>query len=344
MKPKVTVIILNFNGLKDTVFCLEKLLDQNYPNFEVIVIDNGSYENEAKKIKEKFPQIKVIRLEKNLGFAGGINWGLKEAFKDKEVKFIATLNNDAFPDKNWLSSLVDTAQKKEKIGMVASKIYYLRPSSTLESVGTIIFKEGSAAHKGTKEKDKGQYNQEEETFAPCAGAALYKREMLEDIGFFDEKFFAYFEDVDLGWRAQLKNWKCIYTPKALVIHKHSATSLPYSSFKFYHKEKNRYFVLIKNYPLKYIFLSPFLTIKKWLIYFRLRKIKGTSAYYYQEKIPLLKMFFLILKAEIKVILSLPYLIKERIKIQKTKKVSKKEIKGWFEKFGGCFKDLASKSL
>jgi len=317
--PKVSVIIVNWNGkvyLKD---CLTSVLSQTYPNYEVILVDNGSTDGSVSLIKESFPEIRLIRLDRNYGFAKANNIGIEEALEDKLTEYVALLNNDAYVDRRWLEELVTCAEKSENVGMVASKILFAG-LNTINSVGTIVLKDGSAAHLGGKETDRGQYDLIKETFAPCAAAALYARRMLEDIGSFDEDFFAYMEDVDLGWRARLAGWKCTLAPNARAYHKHSATSKKHSEFKIYQIERNRVY----------------------LVMYTFRESVRTEVSRYFENVPISRIMRALLKAWFDALLSLKKCVRKRKIIQSRKRVSTKAIDKWFLTFSKPIHEVASR--
>ena len=207
---RISVVVLNFNGKQYLHDCLSSLALQTCMDFEVIVVDNGSSDGSVEYLRGNFPWVKVVRNEENLGFAEGTNSGIREAKGD----LILTLNNDTKADKDFIKRLIEP-MSETKVGMCASKMLF--PDGRINSAGICISRSGAAWDRGMFEPDTGQYNQEEEVFGPCAGAALYRKEMLEEIGLFDEDFFLYMEDVDLAFRGRLAGWKCIYVPEAVVL-------------------------------------------------------------------------------------------------------------------------------
>jgi GT2 family glycosyltransferase len=259
--PAISVIIVNHNGESYLNDCLRALSHQTFTDFEVIVVDNGSTDNSREFIKTAFSWVKVIPLSENSGFARGNNIGIEAS----SSKYIATLNNDTIVDKDWLRYLHEAAEADEKIGMVASKILLGRDGSEIDSVGMLIYPDGMSRQRGRGEKDTGQFDGLSEILFPSACAALYRRDMLEEIGLFDEDFFLYCEDADLGLRARIQGWKAVLAPKAIVRHLYSQTSGKYSEFKAYHVERNRLWVLIKNFPLDYIVTFPFYTVWRYII-------------------------------------------------------------------------------
>jgi len=240
--PKVSIVILNWNGrlyLKD---CLSSVFSQSYPNYEVILVDNGSEDGSVDYVRDNFPNTKLIVNAANLGFSRGNNIGIRAA----KGKYIATLNNDTRVDRNWVQELVKVAEADEKVGSCQAKIVSFRDRRIIDAVGIRINKCGTPYQIGYGEKDEGQYENVSEVFGACACAALYRKEMLDHVGLFDEDFFTYYEDVDLAWRARLLGWRCVFVPTSLVYHIHSATGRRVSGFTQYYLARNRFWLLKKH--------------------------------------------------------------------------------------------------
>jgi len=248
--PLVSVVIVNWNGRAHLERCLTALSRQTLDHFEIVVVDNGSTDGSAEMVRERFPEVRVIRNPGNLGFAAGNNAGIAASV----APFVATLNNDTEPRPDWLERLLAPALKDTTVGMVASKMLFAHRPGTINSAGIALDLAGIAWDRLGGEPDDGG-DAAEEVFGPCAGAALYRRAMLDEIGLFDEDFFAYLEDVDLAWRARLAGWRCIYVPTAVVSHVHSATGVEGSPFKSYHLGRNKLWTIAKNYPSPQLFLA-----------------------------------------------------------------------------------------
>jgi len=252
MDTKVSIIILNWNGLENTTQCLESLKKTIYPNYEVIVVDNGSTHDDAQVLKERFSDyIHLIENDRNYGFAEGNNIGMRYALNNSRPDYILLLNSDTVVNPEFLTELVKAAETDNRIGSCQSKILSLKDQKFIDAVGIGINKYGCACQMGYAEKDNGQYETMTEVFGACAASALYRTETLKQIGLFDEDFFAYYEDVDLSWRARLFGWKCIYVPTSLVHHIHSATGF---SIKAYFLARNEIFYVLKNAPLSNVLL------------------------------------------------------------------------------------------
>ncbi len=242
----VSVIILNWNGERFLENCLRSVLNQSYANIEVIVVDNHSTDNSIKILQTKFPDLKLIKSDKNLGFAAGNNLGIKES----KGEYIILLNNDTEVESNWVEELVRACQAATDIGMCASKVKYMQNRDILNSTGVILYPDLTAINRGIGEKDEGQYDRSTSVFCPYGAAALYKREMLDQIGLLDEDYFMFREEDELGWRANLAGWRCIYVPTAVVYHYRSAATKVGSPFKLYYGERNRLYTCFKYLSLR----------------------------------------------------------------------------------------------
>jgi GT2 family glycosyltransferase len=243
----VAVVIPNWNGADHLKQCIDSLLDQSIPA-QIIVVENGSTD-ESLKLLEKYSGIEVILHDENKGFAGGVNAGFQRAIDDG-TKYVAAFNNDAVADKDWLKHLVATLDDNPKVGIVTSKILGSNGKG-LDSTGDYMTVWGLPYPRGRGESDIGAYDDSTEIFAASGGASLYRVKMLEEIGLFDEDFFAYYEDVDLSFRAQLAGWQVRFAPKAIAYHEIGATSGKLKGFTTYQTMKNQPLVLYKNLPGKY---------------------------------------------------------------------------------------------
>jgi hypothetical protein len=238
----IAVGIVNYNGHHLLKRHLPALMDQEYSDYEVILADGGSTDSSVPWVRSEYPDIRIIQLAGNPGFASANNSILSAT----TTPLIALLNNDASPDPQWLSRLASAASTYPEFGMFASRMLFAHNPAIINSAGISLDRAGIAWDRYIGSEDAGPTM---EVFGPSAGAALYRRAMFDDIGNFDESFFAYLEDVDLAWRARLAGWKCLFVADANVRHEHSATGIEGSSFKNYHLGRNKIWSILKNYPM-----------------------------------------------------------------------------------------------
>ena len=264
MNPHVTIIILNWNGWKDTIECLESIYQINYPHFEVVLVDNHSENNSIQKIREycqgeliiesKFfnytnknkpitlieysndeirdsknnlykkydsdinQKLILIKNDENYGFAKGNNIGIRFAFKNLNSPYILLLNNDTIVDPKFLNEMMKASKIYDKTGIVGAKLLNAYNTQIIDSTGHVL-SWGRIVDRGHGEVDHGQYDKQEKVMGAMAAAALYKKEMLLEIGLLDTRYVTLGEDADLSWRAYDKDWKAIYAPKSIVYHK-----------------------------------------------------------------------------------------------------------------------------
>lgn len=240
-QPVVSVVIPNWNGAEHLPDCLESLRRQTWRDFEVIVVDNAS-SDDSLALLAKYGEVQVLALKENRGFAGACNAGIAAA----RGQYIALLNNDTEVDPNWLAEVVAAFERHPRAGMVASKMLLFDRRDTFHTAGDFYRLDGMPGNRGYLERDEGQYDTEEPVFSACGGSAVYRRAMLDEIGLLDEDFFYSCEDIDLGWRAQLAGWQCIYAPRAVVYHKLSATGGGVTA-SFY-TGRNFIYLLVKDLP------------------------------------------------------------------------------------------------
>ena len=244
--PLVSVVVVNWNGRPYVADCLASLARQTYPHVEIVVVDNGSTDGSLELLRGDWgARIHLVAEPVNRGFAGGNNVGMRAA----KGAYVALLNNDAVADPRWIERLVEAAEADATVGMCASKIFVQGRDRVLDSAGLLLSLDGIGRGRGRLEPDHPRFARAEDALVPSACAALYRRAMLDEIGLFDEDFFAYCEDSDLGLRGRLAGWRCRYAPGAVVHHRYSATTSPYSPFKAFHVERNRIWVVVKCYPL-----------------------------------------------------------------------------------------------
>ena len=240
----VSVVVLNWNGRRHLDTCLTALQRQTLPQVEVIFVDNGSQDGSAGYVEQRYPNVKIVALPKNIGFCAGNNTGINQA----SGEFIALLNNDTEVEKDWLAELIAATKRHPEAGLFASKMLFFDNRKVIDTAGDEFHVSGFASKRGWSAADDGRYNIEKRVFGACAGAVLFRRSMLESVGLLDDDFFANGEDVDLSFRALLKGYHCIYVPDAVVYHKGGAT-IGQSDQWFYLMRRNQLWVMVKNMPL-----------------------------------------------------------------------------------------------
>ncbi len=324
MHDLVTVIILNWNGKAFIGCCLDSVFAQDYPALEVIVVDNGSSDGSPDIVREGYKNVVLIETGKNLGFGGGNNIGIDRAGGD----YILILNNDAELDPLCIGEMKRALDKDPRFGACASKIYVPDPPDALDAAGITVFPDGLSIGRGRLEA-ASRYDREEEVFFASGCCALYRKEMLEDIRlgkeYYDEDFFAYADDTDLGWRARIRGWRCIYAPSARARHLHSASSGTYSAFKAYLVERNRMWLMVKNFPLLLVFYGQFFTFLRYACQaYGALAGKGASGEFSKEhsRGQLVGILFKAYKDSIK---GLPKMLAKRKAILKRRSISTKEM-------------------
>ena len=261
-RPLVSAVVVNWNGVDCLDACLASLVRQTWPALEIIVVDNGSTDGSRDLLRSRYgSRITLIESPVNLGFAGGNNLGIRAA----KGAHVVLLNNDAVAAPGWVEALVGTAEADPRIGMCAGKILMLGGNGLIDSAGLLMSADGIGRGRGHLEPDGAAYSHPEDALVPSGCAALYRRAMLEEVGLFDEDFFAYCEDSDLGLRGRLAGWTCRYVPTAVVHHAYSRSTAPYSTFKAFHVERNRCFVLLKCFPVSAILASLPYTIVRYAL-------------------------------------------------------------------------------
>ncbi|MDQ3099516.1 MAG: glycosyltransferase family 2 protein [bacterium] len=244
MNPLISIVIPNWNGKTLLERCLPSLSRLNYPNFEVIVVDNGSGDDSIGYVQSSFSHFRVIQLRHNTGFAHAVNVGIQASSGD----YIALLNNDTEVDPKWLTELLIPFSQTKSIGIVASKLLNFYQRDTIDSAGDVLNIVGQGYAIGGGEKDGAEWNNGCYIFSGTGGASLYKRAVFNDIGFFEETFFMYFEDVDLSYRAQRFGYTIWYQPTAVVYHIQKASSN--------RSKASLEYLLYRNFVINYLINTP----------------------------------------------------------------------------------------
>jgi GT2 family glycosyltransferase len=303
---------------------LSSLFAQTWPSLEIILVDNASTDGSAEQAKRTFGcRLTIVQNARNEGFAGGNNAGFRAA----SGEWMFLLNSDAVCDPDTIAELMRFAADKPDTGQLACRIVQMDQPHIFDSTGLLLYPDGIARTRGWQEKDIGQYDRAEEVLAPHGCACALRKAMLDRVGDFDEDFFCYFEDLDLGVRGQLAGWKCWYVPGARVRHRKSSTAGNYSVFKAYHVERNRYFCLWKWMPRFLLFVSPLFTLNRYAM-------QGYAAYTHQglssdfvKEYSLMRLAVLLVQARIAALYRLPRMLRKRRRIREARTISTRE---WYD--------------
>jgi len=244
-------VVVNWNRKELLCACLDSLKRQAEAAFEVIVVDNGSADGSAEMAAAEFG-VRVIRNRENRGFCAANNQGIAAA----QGEFVALINNDAEAAEGWLAALHRACSGAPDIGMAASKVLVWEDPSRIDKAGHLIFPDGQNRGRGSGAADRGQYDRQEEVLWPDGCAAMYRKAMLDEIGGFDEDFFAYGDDAELGLRARIAGWRCVYTPQAVVRHHRGSTLGKDSVRRLELIERNRLLLAMKLFPWSLLLLNP----------------------------------------------------------------------------------------
>jgi GT2 family glycosyltransferase len=268
---------------------------------EVIVVDNSG----RRQVKPR-PGVRVIANDRNVGFGAAVN----QAFRQSQAPFFAVLNDDAVAQPGWLDALLTAVEHRADIGMCASQVR-LAGTGLLDSAGMLLCLDGSSKQRGHSEAP-ASYARTEEALLPSGSAALYRRAMLDEIGLFDESFFLYCEDTDLGLRARWAAWECLYVPDAIVDHRYSHSAGKASALKAYYVERNRLFVIFKNFPLLQLLLVPFYALSRYFWHFVYALIgRGKTAEFRREGGSLVRLPWYVLRAHLELLARFPEVWRQR---------------------------------
>jgi GT2 family glycosyltransferase len=245
-KKKVSIVIPNWNGKHFLAGCLDSIARQTYENVEVIIVDNGSQDGSVSYVRENYPEVRLITFDRNTGFSPAVNAGIRES----QAPFIALLNNDTIVDPKWVEELVHALEQHPELGSVGCKMLSYDDHTILDGVGDGYRRGGLPGRIGHKERDTGRFDEPRFILGACGGAAMYRRELFDDIGLFDDDFFAYLEDVDMALRAQSAGYKCLYVPTAKVYHLGCGTTggTGYSPLVVRLSAQNNINTIVKNIP------------------------------------------------------------------------------------------------
>ncbi|MBU0713756.1 MAG: glycosyltransferase family 2 protein [Verrucomicrobia bacterium] len=302
MNTKATIVIPVWNGAAWLAACLDALAAQSFRDFAVIVVDNGSTDNSRALVARhapQAPQAALIAWERNRGFAAAVNAGIRAS----RTEYVALLNVDTSPRPDWLANLVQVMDKSASdVGALASKMLSMADPAVIDDCGDSLSWQGAAAKRGHG-RSAAEFERGEEIFSPCAGAALYRKSFLDELGGFDERFFAYLEDVDLGLRGRLRGYRYLFVPSAEVLHQGHGSGLPQARYVRL-ITRNRILLLLKNLPVR-LLIRHAASLLYGQIYFFIA---------YRRPLAALAGYFSVLPV-------LPHIVRERRAIQKNLKLT-----------------------
>jgi GT2 family glycosyltransferase len=289
-RPLISVVIPNWNGASFLPLCLDSLKSQSFKDFEVIVVDNGSTDNSRKLLASEYKWVRVVSLEKNEGFAGGCNRGISASCGG----WVVLLNNDTEAHKDWLKNIAVAIKDKPEYSFFATKILMFDKRDILDGTGDFISRSLFVFRFGQFDTDLGQYDDLGEIFSPCGASAVYKREMLDDIGLLDEDFFAYLEDIELGMRAHIAGYKGFFLPYPVIYHIGGASTDSERMSPWVYKQniRNMFLILFKDVPFP-VFLQCIPSMIFWHsahLFYVIRRRRELFKYYFIALYESLKLY------------------------------------------------------
>jgi GT2 family glycosyltransferase len=317
----ISVVIVNWNRKELLRACLQSVERQAGVEFETIVVDNGSCDGSAEMAEKEFGA-RVIRNAGNRGFCAANNQGIAAA----RGEFVALLNNDAEAEPGWLAALHRAATRAADVGMAAGKVLVWEEPQRIDKVGHLIYPDGQNRGRGSGAKDVGQFDREEEVLWPDGCAAMYRKKMLDETGGFDEDFFAYGDDAELGLRARIAGWRCIYTPEAVVRHHRGSTLGTDSAWRLELIERNRILLAVKLFPWSLLWLNPY--------YFAVRALAGCGAAlrgegdtaYFPGLRGKLRMARAMLRGNLAALRMMPRMLRKRKELGRIRKMTPRDVR------------------
>lgn len=337
---RVSIVVVNWNRADLLAECLESLRGQTFRDFELIVVDNGS-QDASREVVRAFdePPPRLIENAENRGFCAANNQGITAA----QGEYVVLLNNDAQAAPRWLESLVRAADQDPRIGMAASKILVAEDPRVIDKVGHLIYPDGQNRGRGHGERDEGQYDRDRETAWPDGCAALYRKEMLDQIGGFDEQFFAYADDAELGLRGRIAGWRAVYVPEAVVRHRRGETLGRYSEKRLFLIERNRIWLVAKLFPLRMWPAAP--------VYYLFRLLAGAwtaaagrgDAAQAAAELSLPRLIQCLMRANLAALAGLPEILRKRRQVRAFRRLSPSETAALLRRYRMPLADLVGRT-
>jgi GT2 family glycosyltransferase len=305
--PRTSIVIPNLNGRRFLGSCLDAVDAQTDPDHEAIVVDNGSDDGSVMFLREHYPHVRVVELDRNHGFAGAMNAGIREA----EGELVAFLNNDAEPKPEWLEELRQCLERHPRAAAATAKLVSSDSQAVLDGAGDGLTPSFLPFVRGHGERGEGRYEEEVEVFSASGTASLWRGDVLNELGGFDERFFAYYEDVDLSFRARLLGHECWYAPRAVAAHRRGGTAGQDLHFTLFHPARNRWFFLLKDAPAGLLIRHP-LGLLAGEVFWWMRAVRSRSPR-------------TLLRAYAEVLRNLHPLLRERHALQRSRVVTPREL-------------------
>jgi GT2 family glycosyltransferase len=306
MTPEVSVIIVTWNGREHLDACLTAVAAQRAVDAETILVDNASTDGTVDFVRARFPSVRLVALDENRGFAGGNNAGARHA----RGRVLAFLNNDTVAAPEWLGRLVAALDPARRVALATSRIVYMHPSGVIDSAGDGMTRAGGA-FKRLHGAPAALAEESREVFGACGAAFAMPKQVFEELGGFDDDFFASHEDVDLSYRARLRGYRCWYEARAVVEHRGSATMGRVSAFAVYQGQRNLEWAYLKNTPMPLLLR----TLPDHLVY-------DAAAAVHFTRLGLLGTF---LRAKLAALGGLPMILRKRAAVQARRTASSRDI-------------------
>jgi len=335
----VSVIVVNWNGREHLDTCFRSVLTQTLAGIEPIMVDNGSSDGSIDHVRARFGDaVRIVALAANTGYGCALNAGMRCA----RGRYLFALNNDTELDAACLSALFAAAAHYPTAGSFAPKILSFTERHRIDNVGHLLYADGLSRGRGRLEEDHGQYDRDEEILLFSGCAVLLRREMLSDIGAFDEDLFAYCEDTDLGLRAQLAGWRCRAVPTAVVYHKYSASTAHYAPMKAFLVERNRAWVAVKCLPTPLLLVSPIFTLLRLGAQAVGALTHRGAAGRFTTDHSARALVAILLRALVAAIRGLPQAWRKRRPIQQRRRISHRQALAWVTRYGMSVREIAWK--
>jgi GT2 family glycosyltransferase len=337
--PAASAIVVNHNGLGYVEEAVQSLLDQDLESVEVLVVDNGSTDGSDVEIARRFGHaIRLMRAGRNTGFGAGNNIAIREA----RGPYILLLNSDAVAAPSFAHEMIEAAEADPHVGMVAARVLDYARRDMIDTTGHLLYPDGLNRGRGRLDHDRGQYDGCRTALFPSGAAALYRRAMLDEIGLFDESFFLYGDDAELGLRGRLAGWTCAFAPRAVAYHRYSRTAGSHSSLKAFYVERNRVLVLFKLFPPSLILLSPAYTVARLALQgWGAVTGRGAAARLARER-SLPHLAAVTLRAYASALRALPGALRERRRTRALRKMSTRGFRALLDEFRLTLREAALK--